>query len=237
MVTGSRRGGSDAVTLPQADGDGARASGHGVMRAPPLIPVRGRRRPGLLAAGLMLAALGGLVTVWLVNSAAHRVPVLVVARPVSVGTTLTDDDLARTDVSVDADVRTVSADEASQVVGRVAASDLAPGQLLAPASLADAGPPGPGRVLVVLSLPAARMPASWLPPGDRLFVVDTPPTDAGPPTTPPATIPATVVRVGAPDLNGVTAVDVSAAAGDGPSLAARSATRGFAVIGQPRGQG
>ena len=237
MVTGSRRGGSDAVTLPQADADGARAPGHGVLRAPPVIPVRGRRRPGLLAAGLMLAALGGLVSVWLVNSAGHRVPVLVVARPVSAGTTLTDADLARTDVSVDADVRTVPADEASQVVGRVAASDLAPGQLLDPASLADAGPPGPGQVLVVLSLPAARMPASGLHPGDRLLVVDTPPTDAGPPMTPPATIPATVVRVGAPDLNGVTAVDVSAAAGDGPSLAARSATGRIAVIVQPRGQG
>src|SRR3954470_22130312 len=113
MAMGSRRGGSGAVTLPPPDADGARASGHSVRRAPAVVPVRGRRRPGLLAAGLMLAALGGLVTVWLVNSAAHRVPVLVVARDVAAGTTITGADLARTDVSVDADVRTVPAQEAS----------------------------------------------------------------------------------------------------------------------------
>src|SRR3954468_4164761 len=117
MAMGSRRGAfSDAVTVPRSDADGAGALGHGVLRAPPVVPVRGRRRPGLLAAGLMLAALGGLGSVWLVNSAAHRVPVLVVARPVSAGATLTDADLARTDVSVDADVHTVPAQEASQVI-------------------------------------------------------------------------------------------------------------------------
>src|SRR4051812_8056512 len=168
MTTGSRRGAPSDATLPRADADGAPASGHGVLRAPPVVPVRGRRRPGLLAAGLMLAALGGLVSVWLVNSAAHRVPVLVVARDVAAGTTITDADLARTDVSVDADVRTVPAREAPRVVGRVAAADLAPGQLLDPASLTDAGAPGPGEVLVVLSLPAARMPARGLHSGDRL---------------------------------------------------------------------
>ena len=110
----------------------------------------------------MLAALGGLVSVWLVNSAAHRVPVLVVVRSIAAGTTITDADLAQTDVSVDSDVHTLPAQEASQVVGRVAAADLAPGQLLDPASVTDAGPPAPGQVLVVLSLPAARMPASGL---------------------------------------------------------------------------
>ena len=234
---GSRReGSSTAVTLPRPDADGVRAGQTG-RRAPPVVPVRGRRRPALLAVGLMLAALGGLVALWLVNSAAHRVPVLVVARPVAAGATLTDADVARTDVSVDADVHTVPARETSQVVGQVAAADLAPGQLLDPASVTDAGPPAPGQVLVVLSLPASRMPASGLRSADRLLVVSTPPTDAGPPTTPPETIPATVVRVGAPDLNGVTTIDVTAAAGDGPSLAARAATGRIAVIVQPRGHG
>jgi hypothetical protein len=233
----SRRGGSSAtVTLPGPTVDGTQARPQ-PTRAPVVVPTRGRRRPGLLVTGVMLAALGGLIAVWLVNQAGHRTSVLVVARPVAAGATLSDSDLARAEISFDSTVGTVPAGQESQIVGRIAAADLVPGQLLAPGSVTDAGPPGPGQVLVVLSLPASRMPASGLRTGDHLLVVDTPAADAEPPTMPPGTIPATVVRVGAPDLNGVTAVDVTAATGDGPSLAARAATGRIAVIVQPRGQG
>ena len=52
MAMGSRReGSSNAVTLPRPDADGARASGHSVRRAPPVVPVRGRRRPGPAGGG------------------------------------------------------------------------------------------------------------------------------------------------------------------------------------------
>jgi hypothetical protein len=205
-----RRGGSSGTTTlpgPGADGvDGAVGLPRGAVRAPVLAPVRGRRRPGLLAAGLMLAAMGSLVAVWLVNGAGHRVAVLVVARPVAAGSTITTADLGRA-------------------------------QVLAPGSVREAGPPAAGQVLVVLSLPAARMPASGLHPGDRILVVATPPADAEPPTSAPVTIPATVVRQGAADLNGVRAVDVTVATGDGPALAATAATGRIAVVVQPRGQG
>ena len=64
--------------------------------------------------------------------------------------------------------------------------------------------------------------------------MDTPAADADPPAGVPASITAVVVRVGAADLNGVSVVDVTVAPGDGPALAARSATGRIAIVVQPR---
>ncbi len=225
-----------APTVPVLDGVTDRA-GRESLRAPSVPPTRGRRRPGLLVAGLALVAVGALVAVWLLNAAAHRVPVLVVARNVAAGSTITAGDLSQVEVSVDAGVATVLASQADTVVGRVAGSDLVSGALLAPGQVIDDAPPGAGQMLAVLALPPTRMPAGGLRAGDRLLVVDTPPADADPPTAPPGTIAATVVRVGAPDLNGVSEVDVTVATGDGPALAARAATGRIAVVVQPRGRG
>jgi hypothetical protein len=70
--------------------------------------------------------------------------------------------------------------------------------------------------------------------GDRLLVVDTPPvgSDAG---TAPASLPVTVVRLGAPDVNGVAVLDVTTTDGDGPAVAVRSATGRFALVLLPAG--
>lgn len=234
MVT-TKRSTSDTASLPRPSSDGVAPP---ARRDPPVMaPTRGRRRPGLLVAGITVTIVGALVAVWLVNSAAHRVPVLVVARPVAAGSTITAADLAEAEVSVDATVATVPGSRRDEVVGRVAATDLVQGALLAPSQVTDQTPPAAGQVLVVLALPSARMPAGGLRPGDPVLVVDTPPADADPPTRPPATIPAVVVRVGPPDLNGVSAVDVTVAVGDGPALAARAATGRIAVVVQHRAAG
>lgn len=204
---------------------------------PPRAPVpRGRRRPGLLALGVVLVVLGVLSGAWLVRSAGERVAVLALARPVPFGAVITAGDLTRAQVSVDPSVATVPAGDVAQVLGRVAATNLAQGSLLTRAQVTDVAPPAPGQVLVALALPATRMPAGSLQAGDRVLVVDTPPKDADPPTLPPSTIPATVVRLGPPDVNGVTVVDVTVGSGDGPALAARSATGRIALVLQPRGR-
>lgn len=181
-------------------------------------------------------ALGILGGVWLVNRAGHRVGVLVVARAVPYGAVITADDLGRAEVSVDPTVATIPASDASRVVGRVAGTTLTPGALLSWSALTDRAPPGPGQVLVALALPATRMPAGSLHAGDSVLVVDTPPADGAAPTLPPSTIPATVVRLGQPDPNGVTVVDVTVNSTDGPALAARSATGRIALVLQPRGR-
>ena len=142
-------------------------------------------------------------------------------------------------MSVDANVATIPASQLDTVVGSVAAVDLSSGTLLsARAGHADQPPPGPGQVLVAVAVPANRMPAGGLPPGDRVLVVSTPAADADPSTSAPETIAATVVRVGGVDVNGIAVLDVvTAATADGPTVAARSATGRIALVLLPAGGG
>jgi hypothetical protein len=198
--------------------------------------VRTRRRPVLLALGVALTATGALTTAWLVEHADARVAVVVLARDVPYGAVLSSADLAVADVAADPRIATVPADQARAYAGRVAAVPLLAGSLLAPGSATDAPPPGPGQVLLALAVPATRMPVGALAAGDRVLMVSTPARDAEPPTTAPATLRATVVRLGEPDLDGVTVVDVTVPSADGPLAAAWSATGRVALLLEPGGQ-
>ena len=214
----------------------AERSTHSLPPARRALPPRTRRRPALLALGVALMAMGVLSGVWLVNRAGERVSVLVVTQAVPFGQVITADDLVRAEVSVDPSVATIPASDIGQVVGRFAATDLTPGALLSQSAVIDGAPPSPGEVLVALAVPATRMPAGSFQAGDKVLVVGTPAADADVPSLPPSTIPATVVRLGQPDLNGVTVIDVTVTRADGPALAARSATGRIAVVLQPRGR-
>ncbi len=221
-------------TIPSRSG--AEQSARALPPAP-LAPLpRTRRRPALLALGAGLMALGVLSGAWLVNGAGDRQSVLAVARAVPFGTVITASDLTRAEVSLDPAVATVPANELGQIVGRIAATDLTPGSLLTRSAVTDVAPPVRGQVLVAIAVPATRMPAGGLQAGDRVLVVGTPAAGADPPTLPPTTIAATVVRLGPTDLNGVTVVDVTVTSADGPALAARSATGRIALVLQPRGR-
>ena len=149
------------------------AGARGPLTAPTLVVPRGRRRPGLITAGVGLVMLGALVAVWLVTAAGNRAPVVAVARDVPYGAVITAADLTRAQVSVDASVATVPAGDAAGLVGKVAATDLVAGSLLAPGQVRTAGPPGPGEVLVPLAVAAKKVPAGGLLAGDRLLIVDT----------------------------------------------------------------
>ena len=205
-------------------------------RGATVVTPKGRRRPGLITAGVALAMLGALVAVWLVTSAGDRADVVMLARDVPYGASLTSADLALTAVAVDPTVATVPADDAASLVGQVAAADLVAGSLLAPGQVSAMAPPGPGEVLVPLPVSTERLPASGLTAGDRLLVVDTPAAAADPPSDAPASFAVTVVRLGAPDLNGVSVIDVVVAEADGPGLAARAATGRFALVLQAHGE-
>jgi hypothetical protein len=202
----------------------------GPQRLAPVVPPRGRRRPGLITAGVALSALGALLAVWLVASAGDRTDVVMLARDVPYGAAITADDLTTTAVAVDPSVATVAADGGAALIGQLATANLVAGSLLAPSDVAPTGPPGPGEALVPLPATADRLPASGLRAGDRLLVVDTPTQAADPPTEDPGTFEVVVARVGSPDLNGVSVVDVVASAADGPAIAARAATGRFALV-------
>ncbi|MGW6130781.1 SAF domain-containing protein [Cellulomonas sp. NPDC055163] len=187
-------------------------------------------------AGIVLALVGALGAAWLVASASDRTAVVVLARDVPYGATLTEQDLTVADVALDPTIESIPADQLEGLVGEVAGATLVTGSVLAPAQVQPVGPPLPGEVLVPLPLEPARMPAGGLTAGDRVLVVDTPAAQAEPPNGTPVTLEASVARVGAPDLNGVVVVDLVAATEDGPALAARAATGRFALVILPAGE-
>ena len=67
-----------------------------------------------------------------------------------------------------------AAADVDQVVGKTAAVDLVPGQVLLPDMLATELVPGEGESLVGLSLDPARIPATGLQPGDIVDVIAVP---------------------------------------------------------------
>ncbi len=197
--------------------------------APDLAPVRGHRRPWLLGLGVLLTVMGALAVVWLVGAAGQRQEVVVVAREVDYGQPIDASDLGVARVSVDPGVEVVPASERTGLVGQVASTRLAPGMLLGSSMVEPAGEPGPGSVLVPMAVPAERMPAGGLRAGDRLLVVDSEAGGAGGPVA------ARVVRVGPPDVNGVSVVDVTTTAAAGPQLAVSAANGRVALVVQPAG--
>jgi Flp pilus assembly protein CpaB len=145
-------------------------TGAGSPAARPL-PTRARR-PGLIAAAVLLivgfALTGGL----LVSNAAGKTEVLVAAGPVPAGHVVTAGDLRA--VSVAGGVRAIPAADLSTVVGRTAAVALVGGQLLNRDMLTEAAVPGAGQAMVGLALGPGRLPADGLAPGDRVQAIAVP---------------------------------------------------------------
>ena len=208
----------------------------GASRAtPPVVPApRGRRRPAMMALGVSLAALGVLLGVVLFNRSGGRQSVVVVRQLVPYGAVISAADLTTVEISHGQGIDLIPASRLDTVIGQVAATNLTAGSLLVTSEVASAAPPGSGFVLVALAVPPSRLPAGSLQAGDHVLVVDTPAPGADPPALPPTAIPATVIRLGAADSNGVTVVDVTVATAAGPALAARSATGRIAIVLQPR---
>ncbi|WP_149203873.1 SAF domain-containing protein [Actinotalea subterranea] len=202
----------------------------GATHQPRLAAARPRRRRGVIAGGLMVTALAGALVAWLVGAAGGRTDVLVVARDVPYGQTLVAGDLTLTAVAVDTLVETVPADQLDAMLGLVAATDLPAGALLSPAQVTADAPPGDGEVLVPLPVNSERLPAGGVQAGDRLLVVDAPTAGADPLPTAPRTFEVTVIRLGEPDMNGLSVLDVAADENDGAGLAARAASGRFALV-------
>lgn len=84
------------------------------LRPVSLVTPRGRRRPGLLVAGVAMVVLGALAAIWLVSASGHRVPVVMVAKDVAYGSVVTREDLTTTSVAVDPSVAVVPVSQVSR---------------------------------------------------------------------------------------------------------------------------
>lgn len=193
-------------------------------------PVRTRRRPVLIilsVAALLLSALGG---VWLWTAATSSVEVVVARTTVPRGTVITAGDVMIARVSLDPSVASVPASQASAVVGKRAALDIAAGGLLTPAVIADETVPAKGQTVVGLALGNGMLPAIPLRTGDDVRVVQTPGAQGQVGDVSPVTVPATVVAVTRSEDGQYTLVDLLVSADAAPDLAARAATGKVAVV-------
>lgn len=145
----------------------------------PAGPVKGlprparRRRPLLVVAGLVLAALSAALVAALLNAATATELVWATAADVSRGRLVEPTELIAVEVGSDAAAHLIPATVESRdgLVGQVWAADLPAGELLSPALLTDRLVVADGQALVGLRLDPGGFPAAGLRPGDVVMVV------------------------------------------------------------------
>jgi SAF domain len=160
-----------------------------------------RRRWARVAAGAVLALLGGWVFASLYVSAGDRVEVLAVAHDVDRFETVQRDDLRSVRVAADSGVDTVDAGDLDAIVGRAAATDLREGSLLAPDQLVakDARLVGDNEAVVGAELAPGDVPEGALAGGIDIMVVVRPADTA--PGADVEQVPGWLLSFGDPDEN------------------------------------
>jgi len=216
-------------------------------------PSLGRLRPQVrtqwLALGAALVVLAGLLVTWGLSQASDRVQVVQIASDVSAGDAFTAADFTIADVAFDGAVEgLVPARSLDALVGRVAAIDLSPGQLVQVGMWRDTPALVDGEDSVGAVLAAGRFPsglavgdtavaASLAAPADVLGgAVSANPTEiAG---TPDASSPtAVIVRVidVAPGADGSLSITLAIDELHSVAVAQLAATDRLVLVGRPTG--
>ncbi|PZG45885.1 hypothetical protein C1I98_15140 [Spongiactinospora gelatinilytica] len=178
----------------------------------------------MLLASVGLTALGALIAWQVYGVAAHRTPVLVMARDVPIGQPIGAQDLRTVALGLDPGVQTVEAAGKSGIIGWRAAVDLKASGLLSRGQVTDAVVPAPGETIVPVALKPSRLPARGIRPGDRVLAAAV--SDGAT----PADHPARVDRVGPLDADGLVVVDLVVPAADGTALARQAADGEIALV-------
>ena len=105
-----------------------------VQRANVPGPARRVRVPWL-AAAVGAALLTAAIVLWGFGRAADRREVLMVAEAIGRGDTIEQTDLTTSFVAVDTPTQLYSAEQLEQIIGSIAATDLAPGDLVGPSTV------------------------------------------------------------------------------------------------------
>lgn len=203
----------------------------GPLRAP---RVPRRRRWWLLVLTVALVVTAGTSSYWLFAATDARVQMLIAAREIPFGTTITNADLTTALLATDGPARTVPASERHSILGQTAAATIPAGSFLNPAALRQQSVPGPGEILVGLRAEPGTLPARGVRGGEVVRVV--PIDDAQSGVTDLAAgevFDARVLGVGEPDAQGIVTVDVLVSANVGERASSAAAGRVVLVLVGP----
>lgn len=172
--------------------------------------------------GALLVVLCVLGVAALVSSVGDRSPVLVAARRIPEGATITRGDLRQGEIGAEG-VATIAVGEVDRVVGRRATAAIAEGDLISSGKLRSGPALGEGSAVVGVELGPGELPVAGLEVGARVAVVDGGGTDAASGAPPEGTVLATgeVFAVGVASVaTGKVAVSVVLAEDEAPRVAA-----------------
>lgn len=193
-------------------------------------PPKLRRRPGVVAAAVVVTALGCVLGAWAWGATSSTEEVLAATATIHRGEVITADDIQRIRISGDPALEPLPASAYDEILGQRAALDISAGGLLTAASTTDAPMPPSGRSVVGIALTPSQVPALPLHGGDQVRIIDTPAADADAPAGSPQFTTAEVVDTAVDDTTGNTVVNVLVPYADAGVLAARAATGNVALV-------
>ena len=193
-------------------------------------PPKLRRRPSLIAGGVVAVCLGALLAAWAWTSTTSTEEVLAARDTIHRGEVISADDIERVRISGDPALQPLPASAFEDVVGQRAALDIAAGGLLTAESTTSGALPPPGQSVVGIALTPAQVPALPLHGGDQVRIIVTPGENGDTSTSSPPFTTAVVVDTLLDETTGNTVVDVLVPYAEAGVLAARAATGNVALV-------
>ena len=152
-------------TRSRVDGNGSAPAGLRLARP------RERRTPWIVLGVLVIAGSALAFGTWS-SSLGERELVVVAARDIQQGATVTADDVRAVRVALDGGATAIPAGNLRSLVGRVVATPVARGAIVHPSQLADGPILGNGEAVVGVALAPGAVPTETLRVGDRVQVVE-----------------------------------------------------------------
>ncbi|PIE99654.1 MAG: flagellar biosynthesis protein FlgA [Propionibacterium sp.] len=195
--------------------------------APDAVQLRARRSPRMIALGVLLTVMGGLIAAFLYTNSTTSQSVLVMSRNVQRGEVITAGDLVITTVGAIPGVVSTPAEKINEIVDKTALVDLPQGSLIGVNSVGSPVVPE-GTAQVGLRLGAGRVPMYPMPAGAKVLLVE-----IADENKPGRTFKATLVSAPKDLGDGVTLlVDVRVDQKQAPDIAALSAHDKLALVRQ-----
>lgn len=195
-------------------------------------PLRGRRRPVMLAIGGTIVAVSIVGSYGVVSSLRSTQEVVVLAKDISQGKTIEASDLTTVKINTDAGLQVVLSTSRDQIIGRTVTSNQKAGSLLNPTELTAAVIPPKTKSVVGITLTPDKMPGIPLEIGDIIRIVDTPREQEPSPATAPISTNAQIVAITTADsaAGAQATIDVLVPEAEASWVAARAATHRVAVV-------